>query len=102
MVTCQIGKDSSFKAETANAFLMNGMRTAFHKSILTTLFHHLRQQLVQRDSIRRSMIGRNSSLANVIAHGRTQAAFISKRRKYFIKKCGNGSFTIGSRHSDQF
>lgn len=102
MVARKVRENTTSKFKTADAFLMNGMGTALHESVVTARCHHTRKQLVQRDRVGRRMVRGNRLAVDIIADRRAESTLITELSEESIEQRSYRRFPVRSRHSHQF
>ena len=84
VIAGQIGEQRSIEIQSGDAFLRDGMRGDLHEGVGTTGVHHLSEQAVQFQGVRRGMCSCNCLIFNVIDYGGEQAGFITQRAYEFV------------------
>ena len=102
MVTRQIRKDAAGKTKATDTLLMNCVRTAFHKGVLTSFVGHTAQKAVEFYGVGSGMIGRKFLAVNVIAHSGAKTALVAERTEHLIKQRRYGCLSVGTRYAHQF
>ncbi len=99
MVLGQVREDRDVPFEAARAVLRKRVRGNFHRRRFAAGVHHLREQFLQFERLRRRADSRQNALADFVAHGADEAAaqpgvladvLEQKRRGRFAVRAGHG------------
>jgi hypothetical protein len=72
MILRQVRKDCRFEMQPRQALLVKRVRGAFHHHIIAARTHHARKHAVQRQRIRRRVLGGKGDVVNFVMNGAQQ------------------------------
>ncbi len=102
VIVCEICKNPSPEGKSSNPLLIHGMGRYLHKAVFAALCHHVGQQFVDLQWIRRSMGGWEPCNVDVILYGRYQPGAITKLDKETMEQGYCGRFSIGPGYTYKF
>ena len=101
VVAREVGEESPFEMQTADAMLVNGVRRAFHKGIIAAGLDHFCQKCVEFDRIGGGVRGFHGAVVNIVAHRRHKSHLVTQSSVELVEHRGHGGFSVGAGHSDE-
>ena len=84
VVAREVGEYASGEFQSANAFLVYGVRRALHEGVLASGLYHLAQELVQLYWVRCGVVGWYWLAVDIVAHGGQEATTVAELTEHII------------------
>ncbi len=95
MVLGQVGEDGDIPFEPARSVLRDGVRRHFHRGGLATRVHHLREEFLDIERLRRRADRRQNAIADFIANGPEQSAAQARFLANVFEQERRGGLAVG-------